>query len=506
MTHNAQKTCWNCPAAKLKGNVDFRGCGQSGRIVPKGESKQIMIECKRRPGLGHFEPTIEFQNCPEWRETEYGYLLEDMRVMILGIDGYLGWTLALKLGNLGCQVSGIDNFTRRELVDEKGSQSVVPIRPIDERLEAAKEVLDIDINFREMDLRDEDKLRDFIQEVEPESIVHYAEISSAPYSMGGMKNAVEVQDNNVLGTLKLLHIMKDEVPTTSLVKLGTMGEMGSPLTGRPLFEGLFPSDAKIEWEDKEWSLGGEMTPRDPASFYHCSKVHDTYNIYESCKYWWMRSMDVMQGIIYGVHTEELAQDKRLRTRLDVDEAFGTLINRFVSQAVSDIPLTVYGEGEQIRGMIPLRDAMECMVRLIGSPSEPGQYDVVNQISGVHKVKEVAETVADVAQNEFDLDTSIQRIENPRVEPEQHPFYAIARKLPKEFGFESNISMHEEVEKMFEVLTQERVKERIRENREVILPETRWDSQDGELGVIEEYEPGEKEMGRYKGKIDRGKED
>src|SRR6056297_3485486 len=118
--HNAENTCWNCPAAKFKGNVDFRGCGQSRRIVPKGEDKQLMIECRRRPELGHFEPTITFEQCPEWIEGEYGLMLEDMRVMILGMDGYLGWTLALKLANNGFKVSGIDNYTRRDCVMEKG--------------------------------------------------------------------------------------------------------------------------------------------------------------------------------------------------------------------------------------------------------------------------------------------------------------------------------------------------------------------------------------------------
>ncbi|MFP3872785.1 MAG: NAD-dependent epimerase/dehydratase family protein [Candidatus Natronoplasma sp.] len=499
--HNAEDTCWNCPAAKFKGNVDFRGCGQSRRIVPKGEDKQLMIECRRRPELGHFEPSITFEQCPEWEEMEYGYMLKNMKVMILGMDGYLGWTLALKLANLGFQVSGIDNYTRRDCVMEKGSHTVVPIPKMTRRLRAAKEELGVDLNFRRMDIGDRKALREFIEEVKPESIVHYAEIPAAPYSMVDAEHAIEVQRNNVLATLGLLHIMKDVVPMTSLLKLGTMGEYGSPLTGRPLFEGLFPNDAVLQWDDREWSMGGEMTPRDPHSFYHVSKVQDTYNIYEACKYWWLRSYDIMQGVIYGVHTEEVSQHPDLRTRLDYDEWFGTVINRFTTQAVQGIPLTVYGEGEQIRGMIALRDAMECMVRLIVSPPEPGQYDVVNQVSGLHKIKDVAETVANVGNEKFDMDVSIQRLENPRVEAEKHPFEVVSRKLPKEHGFEPKVSLEDEVERMLELLSKEDIKKRIDEKKHVIMPKTRWSGEKKESDVLEEYKPGEKESEGYEGKLD-----
>lgn len=154
-THNANKTCWNCPAAIFRGNVDFRACGQSQEEIKAklGEEGQIMIECARRPELGHFEPTITFEQCTEWIEGQYGYQLKNMRVMILGLDGYLGWTLALTLGKLGFQVSGIDNYTRRDAVMEKGAHTVVPIVRMTERLRAAKEVLNLNIYFRPMDIR-----------------------------------------------------------------------------------------------------------------------------------------------------------------------------------------------------------------------------------------------------------------------------------------------------------------------------------------------------------------
>ncbi len=833
--HNAKKTCWNCPAAKLAGNVDFRACGQS-KEKAFDEDKEIMIECMRRKELGHFEPSITFEECPEWIETPYGYLLKDMRVMILGLDGYLGWTLALKLGSLGCRVSGIDNYTRRDCLMEKGSHTIVPISGMTERLKTAKEKLGTDINFRRMDIRDYTKLKEFMEEVRPEAIVHYAEIPSAPYSMVDCEHAVYVQDNNVLGTLRLLWLMKEVCPEACLIKLGcyddkteilteegwklfsdlkkddrvatrsrkerklvfkkpssihkydykgkmyyqkngrldfcitpnhrvftqkrsntsykelrlesvqdvegerrvyetgfewegkdrkyfilpavgkekekkipmalwlkffgwyisegcvqqrkdrpnnyritikqnidgadtkeleeillelcdflgkelrkgkdgkcyafsigcrqlaayldrfgkahdkhipreikklnkvllndllvslikgdgwkhtperdnfryftvskqladdvqeialkcgygamvsyskrkrgycvyicqtprvhvnhdkktdgyedydgkvwcvsvggdgivlvrrngkpvwsgnTMGEFGTPLTGRPLFEGMFPADSVLNWDGREWSMGGEITPRDPVSFYHVSKVQDTYNVYEACKYWWLRSYDIMQGVIYGVHTDQVSADPKLRTRLDMDEWFGTVVNRFICQAIAGIPLTLYGGGEQIRGMIALEDAMECMVRLISSPPEPGQYDVVNQVSGLHKLTDIAETVASVGKK-FGFDVRIQRVENPRVEADRHPFEVVSRKLPNQFGFSPEVGLEKEITRMFELLTRKEMKKRIEQKKHTIMPVTRWDGTKKESETIEVYDPGTKKKEGYEG--------
>ena len=495
---NAKKTCWNCPAAKLMGNVDFRACGQArGTLGETAEGEEILIECRRRPELGYFEPNITFEQCGEWESSEYGYKLKNMKVMILGLDGYLGWPLALKLINLGFQVSGLDNYTRRDCVMEKGSHTVIPILRMTERLIAVKEVLGKDINFRRIDLNDYSKVREFIEEIKPEAIVHYAEIPSAPYSMVNMEHAIKVQENNVLGTLKLLWIMKDIIPESSLIKLGTLGEFGTPLTGRPLFEGLFPADATITWEDRTWSLGGETTPRDPVSFYHVSKVQDTFNVLEACKYWWLRSYDVMQGVIYGVFTEEIAMNKKLRTRFDIDEWFGTVINRFVAQSIIGIPLTLYGKGEQIKGFIALNDAMQCMIRLIISPPEPGQYDVVNQVSGLYKLSELAETVAKVGNEKFNLNVKIQRIENPRVEADTHPFEVISRKLPRVFGFKPQVELEAEIERMFQVLSESEIKSRIEMKKHTVFPITTWQGEKREMKNLEKYEPGTKEIKGHK---------
>ena len=462
------------------GRADFRSEGQSScGARPSADDRgdqgeRVMAECHRRPELGVFDPTsITFEECPEWKVTDTGYLLEGMRVMILGIDGYLGWTLALRLGSLGCEVSGIDNQSRRRWVAERGSHSVVPIESIENRLQAAREVLGIEIDYRELDLLDRAAMQDFIQEVRPEVIVQYAECPSAPYSMLDAEHAVDVQRNNVLGTLGLLFMMRDVVPESSLVKLGTMGEYGTPLSGRPIFEGVFPPEAALHWDDREWSLGGELIPRDPSSFYHVSKVQDTINVFEACKWWKLRSYDVMQGVIFGVHTDQVAADPRLRTRFDIDECFGTVINRFVAQAVAGIPLTIYGTGGQTRGFIALEDAMQCMTRLISSPPEPGQYEVVNQLSGTFDIRELAEVVDRIGKAEFGLPVVVERVENPRVEASSHPFEPIYERLPQQFGFESTISLEEEVHRMFALLTQPHIRDRVLEKSDLILPTTWW---------------------------------
>ncbi len=471
---------------EFKGHVDFRACGQAAfRRAAEG---QLVVECRRRPEIGYFDPlSITFESCSEWKKTDCGYMLDGMKVLILGMDGYLGWPLALKLAKLGCKVYGIDNMLRRRLVAERGGQSVTEIRTMQERIEAARQHLGVDIEFREMDLLDRDALFAYIREIKPESIVQFAEIPSAPYSMADVDRAVNTIQNNVVGTLGLLFGVRDHAPEASIIKLGTMGEYGSPLTGRPLFEGLFPGDAVLQYQGQEWSLGGELTPRDPVSFYHVSKVQGTFSVYEACKYWWLRSYDVMQGVIYGNWSDELQAHPDLNTRFDIDEWWGTVVNRFVAQAAIGMPLTIYGSGNQMRGYITLRDAMQCITRLIAAPPDPGQYDVVNQVTDVFSVMQIAQMVATIG-HEFGLDVEVQRIENPRVESEEHPYEVIHEKLQDRFGFASESGFADEVRHLFRVMLQPENRDRILAQRGALFPKTRWSGEHGEMKVLERWKP------------------
>lgn len=507
-SHNCNKTCWNCPAAIFKGDANFRAGGQTKQNIKQSqEDIGTVIGCSRRPELGNFKPNVTFEQCPEWNLTDKGYMLKNMKVMILGIDGYLGWTLALKLGKLGVKVSGIDNYLRRDCVMEKGAHSIVPIERMTERLRVAKDELDININFRKMDILDYDKLKEFLDEEKPDAIVHYAEIPSAPYSMVNHNHAIKVQKNNVLGTLGLLFAVKETVPEASIIKLGTMGEYGSPSSGRPIFEGVYPADATLKWKDREWSLDGEMIPKDPVSFYHISKVQDTFNILGACKYWGLRSYDVMQGIIYGVHTDEVSKHPALRTRFDIDEWFGTVVNRFVSQVVVEYPISIFGSGEQIKGFIALDDAMECMIRLILSPPKPGEYEVINQVASLHKLNELADIVAKVGEKlSPNLKVEINRVENPRIESEEHPLEVIAQKLPNTFGYKPKITIEEEIGRMFDLLNTPEIKTKIQQKSYSLSPKTRWNGDKKDSKILENYKPGTKTFGTHKGILNTKEED
>jgi UDP-sulfoquinovose synthase len=212
----------------------------------------------------------------------------------------------------------------------------------------------------------------------------------------------------------------------------------------------------------------------------------------------------MQGVIYGVHTPQVSADPRLRTRYDIDECFGTVINRYVAQAVIGYPLTLYGAGEQVRGFIALEDAMQCITRLIAKPPEPGQYDVVNQMSGYCSMRNLAETVKKVGEKEFGLKVKVQRVENPRVEADRHPFEPIYSKLPDNLGFVQNDTLEREIYRMFELLTKPEIKARIEEKKHLILPKTWWSGEKKEverLELIEDSaEPAENKESRDKDKI------
>lgn len=379
-----------------------------------------------------------------------------MKVAILGIDGYLGWPLSLRLKEKGHEVCGVDNLFRRNIIE-----SVVPIDSVENRFK--------DKSFYQFNIEDVEKLKRFLEKEKPESIVHYGEIPSAPYSMISVKESIEVQRNNVLGTLGLLWAMRDTVPDAVLIKLGTMGEYGTP--NRPLFEGEFPNDAFLEWQGRRWNLGGQQTSRDAGSFYHISKVQDTANIIGACKYWGLKSYDVMQGIIYGLYTKEIGDDPKLRTRFDIDESFGTIVNRFCAQAILGIPLTIYGTGGQTRGLIALEDAMQCMVRLIESSLKKGEYKVVNQVSGVHKMRVLADKVIKVAK-ELGIEAKSQNLENPRVEASEHDYEVISDNLPA-LGFKPIVTVEQEIRRMLEVLSEPNIKSRMEAQKHHILPKIKW---------------------------------
>jgi UDP-sulfoquinovose synthase len=382
-----------------------------------------------------------------------------MRTLVLGIDGYIGWSLAMHLTKRGHQVSGVDNFARRANVESVRSQSAIPILDMQERLAAFKRIHDRDMSFFEGDLLDYDFLADVIEQTRPDSIVHLAEQPSAPFSMIDRNHAIYSQHNNVEGTLNVLYAMKDLVPECHLVKLGTMGEYGTPNIDIP--EGFF----EIEYRGRKDLL---PFPRQPHSMYHLSKVHDSANTMFACRVWKLCSTDIMQGVVYGTRTQEMIDDS-LMTRFDFDESFGTVINRYCAEAVIGSPLTPYGQGKQKRGFIDLVDSIQCLTIALENPAARGEYRVFNQLDEVYSIAELAEIVVTVAKK-LGIDAEIKNLENPRTEKAEH-YYNVDHGNLRKLGFKPTRKIQESVEIMLKDLSKH--KDRILEKKEAILPKTKW---------------------------------
>jgi len=381
-----------------------------------------------------------------------------MRVLILGGDGYLGWPTAMRFSGGGDEVAVVDNFLRRRWVEEAGSSSLTPIASLDERIKAWNEVSGKDIQSYVGDIAEGTFVADVVQEFEPEAIIHYGEQPSAPWSMRSVDHAVTTQANNVIGSLKLLWAMRDHVPEAHLIKLGTMGEYGTP--NIDIEEGFI----EIEHKGRKDTL---PFPKLPGSLYHLSKVHDSHNIHFACRTWGLRATDLNQGVVYGIETPETKLDERLLTRFDYDELFGTALNRFAVQAVIGHPLTVYGKGGQTRGFLNIVDTLQCISITAENPAAAGEFRVFNQFTEVFNVAELAEKVQHAAR-EVGLEVQVDHVKNPRTELEEHYYNPTHTRL-LELGLEPTLLSETLIESMLDVIR------RYRENviMDVIDPVTQW---------------------------------
>jgi UDP-sulfoquinovose synthase len=381
-----------------------------------------------------------------------------MRILILGGDGYLGWPQSLYLSSKGHDVTIFDNLTRRHFDLERGFDSLLPIYPLHERIAAWKAVSGQQIHLHIGDTMDYEALSSVFQAVQPEAVVHFAEQRSAPYSMIDRKHAVYTQTTNVIGTLNVLYAIKEFAPECHLVKLGTMGEYGTP--NIDIEEGFI----EIQHKGRSDIL---PFPKQPASMYHLSKVHDSHNMMFCCKIWGLRATDLNQGIVYGVETDETVLDPRLATRFDYDQIYGTALNRFCVQSSVGYPLTVYGKGGQTRGYINLKDTIRCIELAITSPAREGEYRVFNQITEQFSLLELAEMVVDYSKH-LGLETQITHLANPRVEAEQHYYNATHTRL-----IELGLQPHLLNESVLATLIGLAVKHRERINPKLILPTVNW---------------------------------
>ena len=307
-------------------------------------------------------------------------------VIVLGADGYLGWPMCLHLSRLGHHVVAVDNLARRQWDLEGGSYSLVPIASMEQRVARWRAETGLEIDWRLIDVCDAHALTGLFCEVEPEAVVHFAEHRSAPFSMIDQEHAVRTQVNNVVGTLNVMFAIKEAAPDCHLIKLGTMGEYGTP--NIDIEEGYID----IEHNGRRDRL---PFPKLPGSFYHLSKVHDSHNIHFGCRVWGMRATDLNQGVVYGVETPDTVLHPELATRFDFDTIWGTALNRFCVQAATSQPITLYGKGGQTRGYLDIRDTMACITLTLNNPPEPGEFRVFNQFTEQFSVRELATLVAKV---------------------------------------------------------------------------------------------------------------
>ena len=381
-----------------------------------------------------------------------------MRVAVLGGDGYCGWATALYLSKKGHSVAIVDNFARRQWDHELGVQTLTPIRPLAERLRVWQELTGETIELFVGDVMEYDFLSSVIQSFEPEAVIHFAEQRAAPYSMIDRKHAVFTQVNNVVGTLNLLFALREFQPDCHLVKLGTMGEYGTP--NIDIEEGYIT----IEHNGRRDTV---PYPKQPGSFYHLSKVHDSHNIMFACKAWGLRATDLNQGVVYGTMTEEVALSEALINRFDYDDVFGTVLNRFCVQAAIGYPLTVYGKGGQTRGFLDIRDTVRCVEIACLNPAARGECRVFNQFTEQFSVLDLAHMVQ-AAGKHLGLKVEVDHLADPRVEAEEHYYNARHSKL-----IELGLQPHLLSDSLLDSLMNVAMKYRDQIDATVMLPRVNW---------------------------------
>jgi UDP-sulfoquinovose synthase len=381
-----------------------------------------------------------------------------MKVLVIGGDGYCGWATALYMSNRGHEVGILDNLVRRHWDNELCVETLTPIAPIQQRIKRWTELTGKKIDLFVGDITNYEFLSKALRQFAPDAIAHFGEQRSAPFSMIDREHAVMTQVNNVVGTLNILYAMKADFPDCHLVKLGTMGEYGTP--NIDIEEGYIT----IEHNGRKDTL---PYPKQPGSMYHLSKVHDSHNIHFACRMWDLRATDLNQGVVYGVLTEETGMDELLINRLDYDGVFGTALNRFCIQAAVGHPLTVYGKGGQTRGFLDIRDTVRCVELACLNPANPGEFRVFNQFTELFSIGDLAAMVQKAGAS-VGMKVEVKSFDNPRIEKEEHYFNAKNTNL-----LDLGLQPHYLSDSLLDSLLNFAVKYKHRVDESQILPKVTW---------------------------------
>lgn len=381
-----------------------------------------------------------------------------MRVLILGGDGYLGWPTVMHFAVQGHDVLVVDNYLRRNIARETQSEALMRNPSLHERAAIFESLIGRHIDVRIADCARYDELDEIVEQFRPETVIHYAEQPSAPYSMIGHREARTTLNNNLNVTFNVAWTIIRHVPDCHIIKLGTMGEYGTPNI-----------DIEEGWIDINHRGRSEhfLFPRQGGSLYHTTKVLDTDLLWFYVRLYGIRVTDLMQGPVYGLETPEANTDKRLLPNFHYDDIFGTVLNRFLVQAIAGIPLTVYGKGEQIRGYLNLQDTLGCIQLAADHPAQKGELRILNQFTQQFSVNELAAFVQRAATN-IGINVSIQHIANPRKEKEEH-YYNARHQALTDMGLEPHLLTDEVLVRMLECIAPYRA--HIDETK--VLPRVRW---------------------------------
>ena len=364
-----------------------------------------------------------------------------MKILILGADGYLGWPTAMHFANKGHEVFAVDNLSKRKIESEYGIEPLNSVRFFQDRVKIWNKNQKNQINSLVADLLNYKTLCEILSDFRPETIIHYAEQPSAPYSMADREKAVYTQHNNVIGNLNLLFAIKKYCPDSHLIKLGTMGEYGTP--NIDIEEGWL----KVNHNGREDRV---LYPKKPGSFYHLSKVHDSANIEFACRIWGIRCTDLNQGFVYGITTKETELDfENLSTAFHYDSIFGTIINRFITQMTIKKPMSVYGNGTQKRAFLNIQDTINCVQIASDNPAAKGEFRVFNQFTEFCSLNEMANKIKKYG-DQNDLNPEISHVSNPRIEEEEH-YYNPKNTSLISLGLKPIKFNEKEIDKIFKVV-------------------------------------------------------
>jgi UDP-sulfoquinovose synthase len=338
------------------------------------------------------------------------------RVLVLGGDGFCGWPTSLYLSSRGHDVAIVDNLSRRKIDVELEVESLTPIRPVSQRLQAWRDVSGRDIGFESFSVGENyHRLLTKIREEKPEVIIHFAEQRAAPYSMKSSWHKRYTVNNNLNATNDVLAAIVESAEDVHLIHLGTMGVYGYGSAGMKIPEGYLKVLVNTESGDQiEQEI---LYPFNPGSIYHMTKTQDQLFFHFYNKNDGVKITDLHQGIVWGTQTAETKLDERLVNRFDYDGDYGTVLNRFLMQAAIGYPLTVHGTGGQTRAFIHIQDTCRCIELAIENPPQSGErVNIINQMTETHRVRDLAAMISEMT------GTPIQYMDNPRNEASENDLH------------------------------------------------------------------------------------